>query len=122
MGHISRSLLISGTRFQLFEIVVDGRYLVQEFMGELSDAEQKKVGALLRRTAENGLPRSSEHFKKLDGDLFEFKAHQVRIFCAFRGQSILVLTHGLKKKKDRHNKQDIERAKQLLRQLDEQRG
>jgi phage-related protein len=122
MGHTSRSLLFSGARFQLFEIVVDGCHLVQEFVDGLSEAEQKKVGALLRRTAENGIPRSSEHFKKLDDDLFEFKAHQVRIFCAFRGKSILVLTHGIKKKKDKHDKKDMDRAKQLLKQLDEQRG
>lgn len=122
MGHTSRSLLISGTRFQLFEIVTDGRHLVQEFIDGLSETEQKKVGALLRRTAENGIPRSSEHFKKLDDDLFEFKAHQVRIFCTFRGKSILLLTHGIKKKKDKHDKKDMERAKQLLKHLDEEKG
>jgi hypothetical protein len=90
MGHASRSLLFSGTRFQLYEIVIDGR--------------------------------SSEHFKKPDDDLFEFKAHQVRIFCAFRGKSILVLTHGIMKKKDKHDRKDMDRAKQLLKQLDEQKG
>jgi len=122
MAQVRHSLLISGARFQLFEIVVDERHLLQEFIDGLSEAEQKKVGALLHRTAENGLPRSNEHFKKLDDDLFEFKAHQVRIFCAFRGKSILVLTHGIKKKKDKHDKQDMERAKHLLKQLDEQKG
>jgi phage-related protein len=98
------------------------KHLVQEFVDGLSEAEQKKVGALLRRTAEHGLPRSSEHFKKLDDDLFEFKAHQVRIFCAFRGHSTLVLTHSIKKKKDKHDKKDMDRAKQLLSQLDKQKG
>ena len=122
MSQITRSLLFPGAKFQLFEIVVDGRHLVQEFVDGLSESEQKKLVALLRRTADHGPPNNTEQFKKLADDLFEFKSFQVRIFCAFRGKSILVLTHGIKKKKDKHSKQDMDKARELLRALDGRKG
>ena len=118
MGKATISQLLSGSRFDLFEVVVDGKHLLKEFIDALSESDQKKVLALFRRTADHGPPSNETKFKKLDDDLFEFKAHQIRIFCAFRGKSVLVLTHGIKKKKDKHDKQDMQRARDILAMLD----
>ena len=117
-----KSLLIEGSKLALFEVVVDGQHLLEEFLDGLSESDQDKVGALLRYAAENGPPRNKEKFKQLEKDLFEFKSYQVRIFCTFRGKAMLVLTHGVIKKQDKHNKKDMRRAHEILELLDRTEG
>ena len=84
----------------------------------MSEPDRNKLLALLKRAAEHGPPHNEQKFKKLGDDLFEFKSFQDRVFCAFRGKSILILTHGVKKKKDKHDKKDMQKAKDLLAMLD----
>ena len=122
MKTASQKPLYKGSKFDLFEVVVDGKHLLQEFINELSSSDQKKIQALIKYTAENGTPRNPEKFKMLGDGLFEFKSYQVRIFCAFRGKAVLILTHGIIKKKDKHNKQDIQRARDILALLDKKKG
>lgn len=122
MRKATRFLLYTGPRFDLYEVVVDDRHLLREFIDELSEADQKKLVALFKHAAEHGPPRNEQKFKKLSDDLFEFKSFQIRIFCAFRGKSILVLTHGIKKKKDRHDQKDLQKAREILAMLDEREG
>ena len=117
-----KSLLIEGSKLALFEVVVDGQHLLEEFLGGLSESDQGKVGALLSYAAENGPPKNKEKFKQLEKDLFEFKSYQVRIFCTFRGKAMLVLTHGVIKKQDKHNKNDMRRAHEILELLDRTEG
>ncbi len=117
-----RSLIYQGSCLTLYEVVVDDQHLLQEFIDELSESDQQKIAALLSYSADNGPPRNREKFKQLEKDLFEFKSYQIRIFCAFRGKSMLVLTHGIKKKKDKHDKKDMQRAHDILNLLDKNEG
>jgi phage-related protein len=122
MSKASLSHLYKGSNFDLFEVVVDGKHLLQDFIVGLSEPDQRKVSALLKRAAEHGPPRNEQKFKSLGDGLFEFKSFQVRIFCAFRGKSVLVLTHGIKKKKDKHDKQDMLKANEILAMLEQKEG
>lgn len=118
MGKAFLSPLYQGSKFDLFEVVIDNEHQLLDFINGLSESDQKKVSALLKRAAEHGLPRNDQKFKKLAEDLFEFKSFQIRIFCSFRGKSILVLTHGIKKKKDKHDNKDMQKAREILAMLD----
>ena len=118
MSKATLSPLFSGSRFDLFEVVVGDKHLLKEFIDGLSETDRNKLLALLKYAAEHGPPRNEQKFKKLGGDLFEFKSFQDRVFCAFRGKSVLILIHGIKKKKDKHDKKDMQRAKDLLAMLD----
>ncbi len=85
-----------------------------EFIDDLEGADQKKIMALLQRAADYGPPNNVEKFKKVEGNIWEFKSFQVRILCALVGRNVIILTHGFTKKKDKTPPNEIEKAKELL--------
>jgi len=78
-----------------------------------SEAEKPvALGALFQRLADAGPEGigNREHFKKLEGGLFEFKKHQDRMICFFMPGGVCIVTHGFRKKKDHVPPREIERA------------
>ena len=117
MARANIEYLFRGRSYDICEVVVNGKHLVQDFITtELTRDEQKKIVALLERTAEHGIHPSDQKFKILSDGIYEFKASQTRIFCTFHAGRIILLTHGMKKKKAKTDKQDIERALRLLQE------
>ncbi len=97
----------------------DGTSIFDNFIEELNVAEQTKLLALLKRAADMG-PRNindGEKFKKLEGDLFEFKSFQTRVPCFYDGRKI-VLTHGYKKKQDKTPRREIDRALRIKQEYE----
>jgi Phage derived protein Gp49-like (DUF891) len=83
-----------------------------DFIADLEDRDKAKLKALFNRFSEYGLINNREKFKKIADDLFEFKSFQIRIFCYITGRQ-LVITHGVKKKRDDLNPADIDRARRI---------
>ena len=90
----------------------DGSSPVREFLDSLSESDRKKVDTLFELMGEKGRITNDQKFKKLEGSnkIFEFKSFQVRLLCFFAGSGRLVICRGLIKKKDRHDKHDIQFA------------
>jgi phage-related protein len=105
--------LSKGRKYEICDITIRGKSLVERFIDGLGKEDQQKFTALLQRTSNEGLPANREKFKKLEDDLFEFKSFQVRVFCTVCGKRI-ILIHGVIKKKNRHDQEDIDKAKRLL--------
>lgn len=117
MKNVYIEKLLDGRTFDICEVVVGGRHLVRDFItSELTKDEQKKILALLERTAEHGIPHNDQKFKCLRDGIYEFKSYQTRIFCAMHAGRMILLTHGMKKKKDKTDQQEIDRALRLLRE------
>ncbi len=88
-----------------------GAYPAEEFLEALklenakvrSDAANIEV--LIRRLASHGILRNNQKFVALRNHAVEFKAHQVRVFGVMKGRvdnlGCLMLTHGVKKKKNK---------------------
>lgn len=70
--------------------------------------------ALFKRLGDTGRIDHREKFKKLDGELWEFKSHQIRMPCAFRHPRLVVVTHGFIKKTGRIPPAEIARAERIL--------
>jgi hypothetical protein len=88
--------------------------------GELDESDRAKVLALFQRLADTGRITNEEKFKRVEGtELFEFKSFQVRLLGDFRPGHRFVVTHGLRKKKDKHSKTDIDTAWTLLKENDQ---
>jgi len=104
-----------GRRHEICDIIIRGKSPVERFIDGLCKEDQQKLTALLQRTSDEGLPANREKFKKIEDDLFEFKSFQVRVFCTIRGQRIILL-NGVIKKKDRHDQEDVDKAKRLLKE------
>jgi mRNA-degrading endonuclease RelE of RelBE toxin-antitoxin system len=123
MKNADINYLYRGSAFHICELVVDGKNLVKDFIkSELTKEEQKKIFALLQRTADNGVHPSDQKFKLERDGIYVFKSFQTRIFCAFHARRIILLTHGVKKKKDKADKADIERAIRLLEETGYKKG
>jgi len=106
-----------GAKYDLYQITNHGKSPLEDFFKSLTKENRDKIIALLHNAANNGLPSNTEKFKKLhckEIKLNEFKAHQVRIFCALDGKKI-ILSNGFIKKSNKTSKAEINRAKNLLR-------
>ena len=85
----------------------------EDYIKSLQEQDKKKVLRLLEFAAENGPPINRQKFHKVQGDIYEFKSSQDRLLCFFQPNRVIVLTHGLRKKQDRLDKTEIERAERL---------
>jgi phage-related protein len=95
----------------------DGKCPVQEFLDSLSGKDAQKVVWVLKLVEElEVLPAS--YFKKLhgSGEIWECRIQlgsaAYRIFCFFAGKSVVILTHGMRKKVQKTPRREIERAEE----------
>ena len=85
-----------------------------EFLRVLDEEDQVKVTGLLDRAANHWPILNREKFKKVDGAIFEFKSFQVRLLCFQQPPDLVVVTHGVIKKRDDLRPEDIRRAKDIM--------
>ena len=109
-----------------YAIRANGSMPAKEFIEGLSEPDQAKILVLFRRMAEKGNVPNREQFKLVEGKIFEFKKQQIRVFCFRKGDRWL-LTNGYKKKRDKLDRSEIDRAQRIMqehleREEREQRG
>ena len=97
----------------------------RKFFLELDERDRAKSFKLFQWLAEFGTIRNPEKFKPLGEhygpagrDLFEFKSFQIRFLGDFRPQCRFIIALGMRKKKDRHDKSDLEAARTILTAYD----
>lgn len=91
------------------------------FFDQLSDKDRAKVLSLFQRLGDHGRISNKEKFKSLTGtDLWEFKSFQIRFLGSFRPRGRFVIALGMRKKKDRHSRSDLEKAARILAEYDSQ--
>ena len=94
---------------------------VREFFAELDEKSRDKI---LYNIDKARLYNNKELFKKLKGEIWEFRTlynrTYFRLFAFWdksnKGQTLVITTHGIVKKTDKTPEKEIERAEQL-RQL-----
>jgi len=109
-------ILYRGHQFELYEIVDNGRKLVSDFIETLAESDQKKMLALLKRSADHGLPQNIEKFRHIRDGLYEFKTFGVRLFCFLQKGRIIILTHGALKKRQKGDADTYEKAFRLMKE------
>jgi len=105
--------LYSGDKWSIRALADSHRCWAQEYISTLQPSDRKRLVSLLSRTVDHGPPRNREKFKKLEGEIFEFKSYQDRLLCFFDGRNVLIVTHGYRKKSNKAPKSEIERAAAL---------
>lgn len=109
-------ILEQGVLSVAFLVDPAGRSLAMEFLesDEVTAQDKARLAYLFKRMATQGSITNNQHFKKLEGrkEVHEFKAHQARVF-AFRDGNCWFLTNGTVKKKDKHQRADIDRAERI---------
>ncbi len=111
------TIIYKGKQYDIYAVTHGDRSRVTDFIDDLQKKDQKKVIALLRASADHGLPTNPERFHKLKGvDICEFKSFQVRLLCFRDKDRLIILTHGFIKKGDSTPKSEIERAVNIQKQ------
>ncbi len=112
---MARPEAYSGHAFRLrYAECLDGSHPAQEFFDGLPDQIKKKFGVSFKKLGDMGKLHNKEHFKIIEGtDFFEFKVHRYRIICHFLPDRIVLLTNGCVKKKNKLEKEDVERAARI---------
>ena len=91
----------SESGFDLYAIVVDGICLVQSFIDNLIEKDQKQIIALFQLILDSGLPHNEQKFRNIGEQIYELKTRGgVRVLSFFGGPNLpksLVLTHGFYK-------------------------
>ena len=85
--------------------------------GKRSPTPQELAGLkrLFELMAEKGSISNTEQFHKVRDKIFGFKKYQARV-AAFQDGDVWYLTHGFKKKKDKWQESEIDRAKRIQEQ------
>ena len=112
MGSDQIKLLLSGDKFKIYGLVINGNCEAEDFLSGLSDKEKSKITPLLHYTANNGLLKNEQKFKNVGDGIFEFKGFQSRLFCFFDKGKLVILSHGCIKKRDKLDPFDIKKARQ----------
>lgn len=96
--------------------LADGSCPAGDFLDNLGKGDRAKLTVLFTMLGDTGHISNREKFKKVEDSekIFEFKSHQIRLFCFFDGKEVL-LGEGLRKKQDKHKRADIERAEEWRR-------
>lgn len=108
------SKIIVASRFR------GGEFPALEFLREqLTRAEQTKLLRLLDMAASNWPIKNFEKCKQIEGDLWEFKSHQIRVPYVLRPGNLVVVTHAFRKKKHDIPSQEITRAFDIVSYFDQ---
>jgi phage-related protein len=104
----------SGSGFDLFAMVVGDDCLVQSFIDNLVEKDQKQIIALFKLILDSGLPHNKEKFRHIGEQIYELKTRGgVRVLSFFGGPNLsksLILTHGFYKKGSRILVRERQRA------------
>lgn len=93
---------------------------VRDWLKDFSQADKKTIGADIR-TVQFGWPLGMPLIRKMDTDLWEIRINVsigiARIFLTIDGSNNILLLHGFVKKSNKTPKQDLDLAKERLKQL-----
>lgn len=84
------------------------------FLDALDNKSKAKIVRTIKRLADFGHIRSREQYKKVEGDVWEFKEFQTRIPMYHCAPGCIALTHGFFKKTEKMPKSQLRRAEQIM--------
>ena len=89
------------------------------FIDSLDTLSKAKIIRIIKRYADFGGIRNSEQFRKVEGNIWEFKSFQLRILMYNCVPGCIALTHGYIKKGKRIPRKQIDRAYKIMHEYDE---
>lgn len=90
-----------------------GKSKYDKFFNSLTKIEKTKLLSLYERMSEKGPVRNKEKFNNEGDGIFAIKIFKVRVYCFLANDKFIILTHGIKKKTDKLDPNDLERAKNI---------
>ncbi|MBI5845658.1 MAG: type II toxin-antitoxin system RelE/ParE family toxin [Deltaproteobacteria bacterium] len=119
---LDKELLIEGDCFSIYEIIRDGKPLIKKFLLSLPSDLLEKIKKELQFIAFKGTPRNVQKFAYEGDGIWAIKAKQVRIYCFYEGNRLILLAHGVVKKRPKANPVDLEKARTLRSEWKKMKG
>ena len=118
---MEKQLFEQGRKLDIYCLHEGDRCPLREFLSALAKRTErayKKALALIERTADRGPVRNTEKYRKLHGviELWELKAHPVRIMLFYDEANNMILTHGFIKKGNKPPRNQIERGLRIRKE------
>lgn len=110
---IETRTVVSGSKFTIDEIVKNGKSHVKSFVDSLEQRQRAGIIQLIENVADNGPPRNKEKFRHEGDEIYALKYNQVRIYCFFEKNKLILLTNGAIKKQRKAKSGDIDKAKAM---------
>ncbi len=117
---IKEPLQIGTLSFYVLRDKKTGRCYIEDFLESLDKHHKKdfvKIVRYFQKFSEKGeLPRNSEKFKHVKDKIYSIKSYQVRIFGFYYSKSEFILTNGYRKKTQRIDPKEFNKAK-VIREI-----
>ena len=117
---MSRPPEFEGPHFTIQALALaDGTCPAGDFLDALDSNDRRKLDVLFERLADIGKISNVEKFKEVEGsdDVWEFKSIQIRLFCFVAPRRRVMLAFGVRKKRNKHRREDIDRAEAYRQQF-----
>ena len=124
MAYTLRSLL-DGPAFHIFSLVRDGVCEMEHFLSEIErkdEASASSLLTLLERSSIHGPPLNKEKSRDVGGEIFEFKAKQIRVCYFYDANRMIICTHGFHKPTKKVQNNEIKAAKKLRQKYFEEKS
>ncbi len=112
-----------GRKLRIFYAIrKNGAQPASKFLDELKKNDPQyfaKIITLVRRLGDIGRITNKQQFRCEDDGIFAFKAFQVRLLGFYGPRGTFILTHGLKKKKQKLDQSELEKAKTIRHEFNQ---
>lgn len=109
--------IAKGEKFTICEIQFNGKSTIQKFIKRLEQKQKAAIIQLIKSIAKNGNPEDDQKLKFEEEGIFALKRDQVRIYCFFHKNNLILLTNGSIKKSRKANPNELKRAKDIKKQF-----
>jgi phage-related protein len=113
------TIILHGQKFSIaFARERSGECPGCRFFDALTTLDKAKLMALFQLAGEQGKFNNPEKFGDLGAGLYEFKSHQIRMPFGYskKKRRMILITHGFVKKKNKTPKEEITRARRILKE------
>ena len=96
---LSKCLLYSGSKFDIYVLEKDGISEISDFIKSLPEPELSKISHRIDVLKDHGPPKNNEQFNNEGNDIYALKTTDTRIYGFFHGKRSFVLAIGFMKNK-----------------------
>lgn len=89
--------LYPGQKFLIQGVVKNGKSMLRPFLEGLPQSDKAQCYAAIAKIGDHGLSHNKEKFRKEGQNIYAIKTRNIRIYCFFAGEKLIILTHGFKK-------------------------
>lgn len=94
----------------VMELYVNGKSKFDEFLNDLHEKKQNEIVARLHAIAMYGPRYSPKNFRTESNGIYAIVVNDVRLYCFMEANKLIIISHGIIKKRQKLKKSDLDMA------------